>query len=563
MLFFGGRKTMKMHQNVVLFSDFTIDPLVSHLEEESNYTYECSIAPIKQLFQVVLNANDSIWTKKNDVAVVWTKLEAQSSNFLNLLMSNQHNIVELKNDVKQYANIIQKLSEKVNIVIHPIWTLPSYYRGNGSIDLNSNSGIAYTLMQMNLYLIDCLSHNKNIFFVNSQRWYAVLSEADDDRLWYTGKIPYSYNFFKMAANEIEAVINAVYGKAKKLIVLDLDNTLWGGIIGDDGLEGIQLGGIDPIGEAFVDFQKSLLALKNRGILLAIVSKNEEINALEVFEKHPEMVLKKSDFVGWRINWQDKAANILELISELNIGLDSVVFIDDNPHERDRVKQAIPQLTVPDWPADPFLYKSYLNKLNLFDRTNYSLEDSTRTELYQNEQLRKKELVNAISLENWLESLDIELTYQECNQNNLNRSVQLLNKTNQFNLCTRRLTENEFSEFLDEDGTRAFLFNCQDRIGSYGSIGLVTFRHQDQELHIKDFILSCRSMGKNVEYAMINVIHDFAMLNKIPRIKASYIPTAKNKPCEVFLQSCNYQALNDTECIYDFSIPMESPKYIKM
>lgn len=228
-----------------------------------------------------------------------------------------------------------------------------------------------------------------------------------------------------------------------MIICDLDNTLWGGVIGDDGIDNIKLGGIDPVGESFKLFQQELYRLSSRGIILAICSKNSESVALEMIEQHPDMILRKKDFSSIRINWNDKAANVVEIVKELNLGLQSVVFLDDNPSERDRIKQALPEVYVPDLPIDVTQYPVFISRLDCFETPAITLEDRKRTDWFKQEQRRESIKLNVDSLEEWLHSLEIKLTPHKLDKFLLTRAVQLMNKTNQFNMATRRFTIEEF------------------------------------------------------------------------------------------------------------------------
>src|SRR5439155_717764 len=248
-----------------------------------------------------------------------------------------------------------------------------------------------------------------IFVLDAARWVAVHGEKSfSQRLWYLSKTPFGFEFLKMAAVEIKAAVRALTGETRKLLLVDLDETLWGGIVGDLGWQSIRLGGHDPIGEAFRDFQLGLKILKERGVLLGIVSKNEESTALEAIRSHPEMVLRQDDFAGWRINWEDKAQNIVDLVSELNLGLESVVFIDDSPVERARVRQALPDVFVPEWPADVMGRKSALMQLHCFDAPLVTTEDVGRTNMYFAEKKRQAARTEVASLGEWLDSLNIRV-----------------------------------------------------------------------------------------------------------------------------------------------------------
>ena len=348
-----------------------------------------------------------------------------------------------------------------------------------------------------------------------------------------------------------------------MIILDLDDTLWGGIVGDIGWENIVLGGHSNIGEAFVDFQKELKALKNRGIILGIVSKNEESIALEAFKNNKEMILSLDDMAGWKINWEDKAKNILDLVTELNIGLQSVVFIDDNPFERARVREVFPEVYVPDWPNNKMLYPSTLVSLNCFDSPNFSSEDAKRTEMYKAEQQRKVQRSKVGSLNEWLEKLHICVKREPLNDSNLQRATQLINKTNQMNLSTRRMTEEELRVWANVKGRKVWLFRVSDFFGDSGITGLVSLEIRDSQGCVIDFILSCRVMGRNIEEAMCATVIEHAKLIGLNKIFLKYLPTEKNKPCLRFLDASKLEQIKDNMFSWDTRKTFSFPSHINI
>ncbi len=272
--------------------------------------------------------------------------------------------------------------------------------------MKPGSGVAGTLMRMNLRMAENLEAAGGIHLMDAQRWLSAAGgNARSPKLWYMAKVAWSNPVLFEAAADLKANVRAVLGLSKKLLVVDLDNTLWGGTVGDAGWERLRLGGHDHVGEAFVDFQLGLRALKNRGVLLGIVSKNEESTALEAIRKHPSMALRLEDFAGYRINWRDKAANLADLTADLNLGPDSVVFIDDSPVERARVKEALPDVTVPEWPKDPALFKTTLLNLRYFHSAGLTAEDGLRTRSYVAERSRKALRQKVGSLDEWLETLE--------------------------------------------------------------------------------------------------------------------------------------------------------------
>ncbi len=529
----------------LLISDFNIHPLVHFLEDAGiEPLLKCTVAAIGQVKQTLLDHTKGCWQEKPEITVIWSQPYLQIPSFAQFIVNNTCDYENIRKEIAEFSNYLRMAASLSSIVFIPSWTLPSYHRGRGILDYRNSIGIYNTLMRMNLQLADELQDCENIYILNSQQWMSALAEVEDDRMWYLGKIPYSRDLFCQAAQEIKAGVLSIYGKTRKLLILDLDNTLWGGEIGDLGIDGIRLGGIDPVGEAFLDFQRHVLALKNMGILLAIASKNNEQTALEVFEKHPEMVLKKHDFVTWRINWQDKAENIVDMAAELNLGLQSVVFIDDNPTERARVAEALPEVYVPDWPRDPTAYKRSLLQLRCFDKVQVSQEDLQRTELYLFEKKRKEIFQSVPSLDDWLHTLKLKVSIEELSPHNLSRAVQLLNRTNQFNLITRRMDKTEFLGFTEKKGNRVWIFYASDRIGDYGMIGLTSVTVKDHCLKLWDFLLSCRAMGRGIEKTMLYHIASFARANHVEKIVAQYISTAKNDPCANFLPENGFKPLGE-------------------
>jgi FkbH-like protein len=371
--------------------------------------------------------------------------------------------------------------------------------------------------------------------LNAQRWMelAGAKNAYNPKLWYMGKISFGNEVFKHAVRDVKAAFRGVAGQARKIILLDLDETLWGGVLGDVGWDGITLGGHDPIGEAFTDFQNGLKALKNRGVLLGIVSKNDESVAIEAISRNPEMVLHLDDFAGWRINWIDKTQNILSLISELNLGLQSVVFVDDNPVERSRVRDTLPEVLVPEWPQDKQLYKKTLLELSCFDVPSITGEDVERTLLYAAQRKRVALREEGASFDDWLRTLDTRVIVESLNAPNLPRAAQLINKTNQMNLSTRRMTEAELFSWAHEKKHRLWTFRVVDKFGDAGLTGIASIEFDQEEATVVDFVLSCRVMGRRIEETMLHLVAGQAAHLGIKQIRASYIPTPRNNVCLVF------------------------------
>lgn len=518
----------------VLISDFNIDNLAACLRSEAAWPpVEATAAPFGQVTQVLADPQSGIWQSKPDFAVVWTLPEGVIRSFAGLMQSGSVAPDAVLSEVDAFAAQIAGIAGSARAVFVPTWTPARRARSFGLMAMKSGVGAAEMLMRMNLRLAERLGQVPGVFVLDASRWTAVNRQAQSSKLWYLAKVPFSPEVFVEAAREIKAGWSGLLGHSRKLILLDLDDTLWGGLVGEDGWEKLRLGGHDPIGEAFSDFQRLLKSLTARGIVLGILSKNEEETALEAIDRHPEMILRRGDFAGWRINWRDKVANLAELVAELNLGLNSVVFIDDSPAERERVRSAFPDVLVPDWPADKMSYASALLGLDCFEPPALSEADARRAAMYAVDRERKQLQREAVSVEEWLEKLQIRVTVEPLSDSSLSRATQLLNKTNQMNLSTRRMTEGELRDWSSRAGRLFLTFRVADVFGDSGLTGLASIERDGEIGNIVDFVLSCRVIGRKVEETMIHALFERARSWGLKEVRGRYLPTAKNKPCLEF------------------------------
>jgi len=352
----------------------------------------------------------------------------------------------------------------------------------------------------------------------------------DERKWHTVRMPIAANHLIHLAHEWLRYLCPLTGKLGKVLVTDLDNTLWGGVIGEDGLEKIQLGNDYP-GSAYKAVQRAIKDLSQRGIILAVCSKNNWADAIEALEKHPEMLLRPKDFSALRINWRDKAHNLREIAQELNVGIDSLVFMDDNPAEREQIKRQLPEVTVIDLPDDPFQYADALSGVPEFERLSLSVEDRDRGRLYA-AQRERKELEGAVtSLEDFYRSLQQEVGIDSVSSHTLPRVAQLTQKTNQFNLTTKRYTEAQLQDLAKNPGHRMFAIQVKDRFGDNGLVGAMLTRDSGDVCEVDTFLLSCRVISRTVETAMLAFLVEECRKRGIPVLEGWYFPTAKNTPCK--------------------------------
>ncbi len=338
----------------------------------------------------------------------------------------------------------------------------------------------------------------------------------------------SIDALPIVAHNMFSIIAALEGKFKKCLILDLDNTTWGGIIGDDGLEKIQIGNLG-IGKAFTEFQYWIKALQKRGIILAVCSKNDEDKAKEPFEKHPDMVLNLDDIAVFVANWENKADNIRKIQRILNIGFDSMVFLDDNPFERNLVRENLPEVCVPELPEDPAEYLEYLYGLNLFETASFSENDSERTKQYQVEAQRTVDLESFTDVEDFLKSMNMVSDVQPFNSFSKPRVSQLTQRSNQFNLRTVRYTEQEVDDLIQSEKHFTLSFTLEDKYGDNGLICVIVLEEQDQEtLFIDTWLMSCRVLKRGMEDFTLNTIVDLAAKNGYNYILGEYLETSKNQ-----------------------------------
>lgn len=372
----------------------------------------------------------------------------------------------------------------------------------------------------------------------------------DARLWYMASLPYSESFLPVLAQGYVALLRALKGKTKKCIVLDLDNTLWGGVIGEDGIAGIKIGGTGAPGNAFADFQRALLDLRDRGILLAVCSKNNPDDIWPVFDSHPEMQIKREHIAAWRVGWQDKATSIREIAKELNIGRDSLVFLDDNPMERGLVQQELPEVMTPELPRDPALYTTALNALTVFETVVRTEEDKQRSRLYQ-EQQERKAFAAALGVEEgelgasdasgasgglteYLRRLSMVVTLATLTPFTVPRVAQLLGKTNQFNVTTRRHTEAQIQNMLENPNDwGVWTVRVSDRFGDSGLTGVAIVHKGASEWEVDSFLLSCRILGRGVEDALMTCVIHAAHAAGATVLRGLFLPTTKNAPAAGF------------------------------
>jgi FkbH-like protein len=411
------------------------------------------------------------------------------------------------------------------------------------------SSFVWQTRKLNYELMWIASHTHNLFICDIATVQNRLGRdvLFDSSVYASTEMVLSLDCIPYVASCMIDIVCAMQGKVKKCAILDLDNTLWGGVIGDDGLENIQLGHNLGIGKVFTEFQLWLKQLKERGIILAVCSKNNQDTAKEPFLKHPDMALRLDDISVFMANWDNKADNIRRIQEILNINFDSMVFLDDNPAERAIVRENIPDIIVPELPKDPADYLEYLYGLNLFEVVSFSAEDAERTKQYQAEVARMSVEKSFINEADFLKSLDMVCVVKNFDAFNTPRIAQLSQRSNQFNLRTVRYTEGDIARIASEARYTNFTFTLKDKFGYNGLICVVILEEQDEKtLFIDTWFMSCRVLKRGMEHFTLKIIVDYARGNGFSRIIGEYIPTAKNKMVENHYLNLGFAPIADTD-----------------
>lgn len=415
----------------------------------------------------------------------------------------------------------------------------------GSYALREGSAFPYQLLKLNYLLAEAAREAGNVRLIDLEpiRAHMGYDAFHDPKLYAIAKMPISTQALPAVASRVVDAILARKGRFHKCAIVDLDNTLWGGVIGDDGLEGIQIGELGQ-GHAFTEFQTWLKELKNRGVMLAVCSKNDEANAKEPFLRHPEMVLKLDDFSAFVANWEDKASNIRRIQKELNIGLDSMVFFDDNPFERNLVRTMLPEVEVPELPEDPAEYTAFARMQNLFDTNSYSDEDRVRTERYLAEKSRTELSAGIDNYDDYLKALGMKAVCAPFDAFHIPRIAQLTQRSNQFNLRTVRYSEQEIEEIAANPRYITRYYTLRDRFGEHGLIAVVILEKRENELFVNEWLMSCRVLKRGMEQFIADSILRAAREAGVARVVGEYIPTPKNAMVKDLYASMGFRPLGD-------------------
>lgn len=523
---YSSFRTVKM----AIIADWSVQMLAQAIR---GYGYELGLdiriyeAAYDQMEAELLDETSEVYAFQPNYILIFPCIEKFQEKFYHKIEGDRTAFVE--QEILRIRQLCQQVAKHTdaNVLICNYCEVNDGVYGNFAASYK-NSLLYYT-RKMNIQLGD-LAVEESCHLIDLCTLQNTLGRANmvDNRLYYISKTIFSMDALVLIAEQICNVISVLSGKIKKCLIADLDNTLWGGIVGDDGLEGIQIGELG-IGKAFSDLQLWIRELARRGIAIGVCSKNNEETAMLPFLKHPDMILKPEDIAVFVANWEDKATNIKKIREILNIGLDSIVFIDDNPFERELVRTLLPEVTVPELPKEPTAYAAYLRSLNLFETVQLSDVDKKRTKQYQEEAKRVVMRDTMTSLVDYLSGLEMVAEVKPFDQYSIPRVAQLTQRSNQFNLRTKRYAENELQGMVkDSERFLTMAVTIRDKFGDYGIIGVVILEKISEDtLFVNTLLMSCRVLKRTVEEFLFNEIIGLAQGKGFLKLEGEYIPTNKN------------------------------------
>ncbi|ADY55860.1 FkbH like protein [Syntrophobotulus glycolicus DSM 8271] len=565
---------MRQTLHIALLSNCTTEYIAIAMKEEySNNQLASEILnmPYNQYNAEISDPNSNLY--RFNPEIIFFCLEGR------LLFEEWYRSPVLKSSEELKTSVIQETFESLKTTLETVLTNSKatiifnnfpvpYYSPLGILDNKAKPGLKDMISILNSKLEEWARDRERLYIFDyhglcSQYGY---DRAKDERMYYLTMSPVSIPFARVLAREYLRYVLPIKNKNRKCLVLDLDNTLWGGIAGEDGLSGITLD-ISGAGRSFYDFQQELINLYEKGVILAINSKNNLKDAMEIIEDHPHMLLKKNFFAVMKINWKDKSENMLEIARELNIGLDSLVFFDDNPVERELITKLLPQVKVVNVPKDTSKYVDTLRKLADFEVLNLTEDDRKRNEMYLANKRRDEEEHLFHSKEDFLASLQSKLILETANQFNLPRIAQLIGKTNQFNMTTHRYPQDHVKSMSVSADHMVFCASVTDKFGDNGIVGVCLIKLSGDIAQIDTFLLSCRVLSRNIEYCFLSSILAILQSKGIKKVFAYYIETPKNEANKHFYPSAGFQKLSQegSKTVYLMSEPftLKSFDYVEI
>lgn len=549
---------------IALLGSFTLNGLAETIQVKcAEKKIQCTtyVGNYNQYNQEILNPTSSLYKFNPEISF----LLIDTRTLLMDLFHHSHSVSveERRKLVDEKTNEILSLATKFSQTTKSKLVLANFsiptFSSYGIFENKTDFGFHRMLNEINTKISDALSNSDSVYVYDFAGFVTKFGEKNifDYKQFFFGDMKISLDYIPYLASNLMSYVIGYMGISKKCIVLDLDNTLWGGIVGEDGLNGLKLGP-EPPGNAFMEFQKVLLSLHQRGIILTINSKNNYDDAIKVIREHPYMQLREDHFASLKINWNDKVSNMKDIANEINIGLDSIVFFDDDPVNREYMRINLPQVETVELPQDSSEFVNILKDLNEFSVLNITQEDQQRGKMYSEQRKRIELEKSAPDLEGFLKQLDLKISIKKANEFTIPRISQLTLKTNQFNLTTKRYQEKDIKKFSQDTNYFIGCAQVEDKFGDNGITGVfIVHKENQKEWFLDTFLLSCRVMGREVEKGILSHIINKAKEAGVEKIRAQFVPTSKNKPIEDFLPNCGFKKDADS-WVYSIKSSFEIP-----
>jgi FkbH-like protein len=527
---------LKHQADIAFVSSYTVDPLADYVQvfsAQNDLAVNSYIAPYGQFNQELLNPQSELYRASPQLTFLLIEIESLLTNDAVDEQAQSSVLSRLQGLVDAFLKNSTGILVINTFPACPSWPLQVLPDQRRILIEKLNAGIIERYQ----------SHPRiQIIDLDALVAYAGCQNALSPQMMSMAKIPFSETFLNFLARRIISHIVATLGLARKCLVLDCDNTLWGGIIGEDGLDGIQIGHDSP-GREYLEFQKTILELYQQGVILAINSKNNKDDVMQVLNEHPQMLLREKHFASILVNWDPKPQNMQKIADQINIGLDAMVFIDDNPAERQMMRQSLPQVEMLEMPADPSLFARTLRETGCFTRAYLTEEDKNRGQIYAAQRQREQFQQSCATLEDFLKSLEMVVSIHPAGKDDIKRVAQLTQRTNQFNLTTRRYTEAAIAAMAQNPSWRIYVLGLKDKFGDNGTVGLALVEIQPKKWRVDTFLMSCRVIGRQVEDAMVDRICRDAAKAGCISVSAEYIPTAKNNLVAGFWDKMGFEKEN--------------------
>jgi FkbH-like protein len=532
---------------------FTIEPVTVVLRAKAylhGFDLDVRVGGFDAVASEMLDAASALYARESNVVIVAVQTRSVAPDLWSDYTSLSAEEVEaaIQRVIEQYRSWIQtfRSHSRAHLLVHTLDApaFPSTGLLNVAGQLSQRDAIA----RINAGLQIIAAATPGVHLLDYDRLVARHGQLswEDPVRWATMRMPLTAESVVHLADEWLRFLHPITGRVAKVLVCDLDNTLWGGVLGDEGTNGIKIGADYP-GSAFQSLQRAILDLYHRGIVLAISSKNEHADAVATLANHPGILLRPDHFAAMRINWNDKATHLREIAAELNVGTDALAFLDDNPHEREWVRSQMPEVCVIDLPAEPALYERTLREQPVFERLALTDEDRRRSAMYAEQRQRHELQQHCQTLEDYYRSLELVVQIEPVGPETLERAAQLIGKTNQFNLTGKRFSAQELAGLVNSPDGIALVARVRDRFGDSGIVGAIAGRVEDgQRLTIDAFVMSCRVIGRTVETAMLAGLCEYVSTRGIRRLDGLFIPTAKNGPARDFYARHGFTQVSGTE-----------------